>query len=386
MNYYKIYPIDLHPYITEQFGKLVTDLEIFKDQLYYIINDSFQLNLTPYVLLADIHEGRIYDKNIKSRFEDVLKIVESLKIEFIFILDGEFENYSQIEKTDKIIYSDYLPLVTYVHGILAEDQKINDNWNANSPLGLWTPGKLERSNRIVLISKLWEKNLINKLKLSFYPCEDVLHTLKEMVNFDDIKFDKFINECKNALDFEVPVERNFIFNGFPFDHSLYSTTSFSIISESDFYGSDVDNNIKPMPKITEKTYRTIINKHPFICAWNPGMIEKLKEKGYKTFEEYWDDPNYNSYQDIEQRHNAIIQNIETCHLRLIENEEKIRNDVEHNLNNYLEVVQKELKKLEPVLNIPQHFNKKISITRLVTYFNERNFEYFKHYPKVHYDI
>ena len=39
---------------------------------------------------------------------------------------------------------------------------------------------------------------------------------------------------------------------------------------------------------------------------------------------------------------------------------------------------KELKKLEPVLNIPQHFNKKISITRLVTYFNERNFEYFKH--------
>jgi hypothetical protein len=50
--------------------------------------------------------------------------------------------------------------------------------------------------------------------------------------------------------------------------------------------------------LSEKTWKCILNYHPFIIWGNPGILEYLKSIGYKTFDEFWDesyDKEYNTY-------------------------------------------------------------------------------------------
>jgi hypothetical protein len=52
---------------------------------------------------------------------------------------------------------------------------------------------------------------------------------------------------------------------------------------------------------TEKTYRAIANKHPFIVASTPFFLSKLKHKGYRTFSNLIDE-NY----DFEKVHSKRL--------------------------------------------------------------------------------
>ena len=59
---------------------------------------------------------------------------------------------------------------------------------------------------------------------------------------------------------------------------FYSETYFSVVSETNFYST-----IDPSQFISEKTYKPIAEKHPFILIGRPGSLQKLKSLGYKTF-------------------------------------------------------------------------------------------------------
>jgi hypothetical protein len=217
------------------------------------------------------------------------------------------------------------------------------------------------------MSKLWENNLLDKIDWSFYTYPDNKEYIHKtfLSHYDDSTFEKFIRESTRSLDFTVNIESDLNCTGYPFDPDLYRNTSFSIITESDF---NIDHYDQPefTPKITEKTYRTIINKHPFICAWYPGMIKKLKSKGYRTFEEYTANPNYNNIKDLDARIDGIVTNIETFHERLNRPEviEKVKADIEYNYQHYLNNVYIEIAKLQPIFDLRQISSSRITPTTL----------------------
>jgi len=95
-----------------------------------------------------------------------------------------------------------------------------------------------------------------------------------------------------ALD-DIRVENNH-YLGYPYDDKLYRITNFSLIAETHF-----DGNQEFHP--TEKTYRAIANKHPFIVASTPFFLSKLKHKGYRTFSNLIDE-NY----DFEKVHSKRL--------------------------------------------------------------------------------
>lgn len=64
--------------------------------------------------------------------------------------------------------------------------------------------------------------------------------------------------------------------------SLYKTSYYSIVVETDFYTDDI-------LFITEKTFKPISQKHPFIIAGAKGTLAHLREMGYKTFHPYIDE-------------------------------------------------------------------------------------------------
>jgi hypothetical protein len=62
----------------------------------------------------------------------------------------------------------------------------------------------------------------------------------------------------------------------------------------------------PYPFLTEKTYRAILHKRPFVIVGAPGSVAQLKKLGFKTFEKLWDE-SYDSINDPNQRIRAIVE-------------------------------------------------------------------------------
>lgn len=69
--------------------------------------------------------------------------------------------------------------------------------------------------------------------------------------------------------------------------SLYDITLLSVVTETRFYINTVFN--------TEKIYKPIANRHPFIVVGPAKTLENLRLMGYKTFSDYFDE----SYDTIE---------------------------------------------------------------------------------------
>lgn len=61
--------------------------------------------------------------------------------------------------------------------------------------------------------------------------------------------------------------------------------------------------------LTEKIFKPIVGLHPFIVFGNPYTLHKLREFGYKTFSNYWDE-SYDEEEVLYKRFNKIVNIIE----------------------------------------------------------------------------
>jgi hypothetical protein len=367
---YLVAPINIYSYLTYSLDNRLKYPAQLAEEIKQLLEQASSLNLLLHIVLIDVMEGRIYDHDCPAMLAELEQVIKPFDVEYTFILDGENEDLSEVKGVSNIIYSDFLAFTSYINSIEAEDQECNEFWNHKKIKGLWTIGRVERPHRAILMSKLWENSLLPKIDWSFYTYPDNKeHIHKTLLShYDDLTFEKFIKDCTRTLDFTANTDDNFYANGYPFDPDLYRNTSFSIISESDFNISYYDQP-EFTPKVTEKTYRAIINRHPFICAWFPGMIKKLNSKGYRTFEEYTTNPNYNEIRDLDTRLNAIVTNIDTFHDQLTRPEvvEKVRADIEHNYQHYLKHVEIEMAKLHPIFDLNQITSLQITPTRLARF-------------------
>lgn len=96
---------------------------------------------------------------------------------------------------------------------------------------------------------------------------------------------------------------------------LYEDTYFTVVSETNFYVNTEGVRSDPGRFLSEKTFKPIAMKHPFIICSVPGMLEKLKYLGYKTFSP-WIDESYDQEQDDNLRLLKIVKEIKRlCDLK-----------------------------------------------------------------------
>lgn len=105
----------------------------------------------------------------------------------------------------------------------------------------------------------------------------------------------------------------------------YQNSLVSLITETNY---DVDE-----VTLTEKSYKPIKEKHPFIIVGVNGALKGLRKAGFRTFNEFWDE----SYDDIEnagQRMQAIrniIEDISTWdNDKILDFKRKVKPILEHN--------------------------------------------------------
>lgn len=97
--------------------------------------------------------------------------------------------------------------------------------------------------------------------------------------------------------------------------AAHNSTDINIISETfKYYKGIKDNDIhyQTLFFITEKTYRTILMKQPFILFSNPYALKYLRDAGYKTFSPFIDE-SYDIIENLADRQNAIVKEVNRLH-------------------------------------------------------------------------
>lgn len=95
----------------------------------------------------------------------------------------------------------------------------------------------------------------------------------------------------------------------PEDSILFNEARFNIVLETNYSNTFDMVNYKKSIFITEKTYRSIAYKIPFICLNVPYSLQAMRDYGYKTFHPYIDE-SYDLIEDDEDRLVAVVNEIE----------------------------------------------------------------------------
>ena len=108
---------------------------------------------------------------------------------------------------------------------------------------------------------------------------------------------RFVNKLPLVLDGETNINQMCQ----DFDDATrpyYQNSLVSIVSETNFDAPEVT--------LTEKSFKPVKEKHPFITVGAPGTLRALKEMGFKTFNEFWDE-NYDNIADPGDRMEKILR-------------------------------------------------------------------------------
>lgn len=279
-----------------------------------------------------------YHNNLKLKI-DLLNEFNFKNKYFIVNDTWNYKNKIDIE----VIKINFFAIKT-VYESLDKGQDTNNKWNSSIDKSLFLLGKLNSINRIGLFMKIKEENLLKDINYSLKVPKSIsiLNQLTEIYNNlihqnickpTNKSITEFLSENKNDLDDInfVNNEEGFWYVGFPYDKNIYSNSTLSIVSETNH---QLDKKTDE-PWFTEKTYRPIINKHPFIMINSPKSLNHLKNYGFNTFEEYFKNSNYNDYEYLDGLR-FIIENIKDYKHTFSKNINDINKKIEEN---YLILIQ-----------------------------------------------
>lgn len=196
-----------------------------------------------------------------------------------------------------------------------------------------------RPHRVELSVYLEKINMVDRSLVSFsnedldFPGRNLVDRFdrsKLVTEFDisEAVIDRFVSKLPLVLD----GENNLMQMCQDYENktrSYYQQSLVSIVTETNFY--------EHTTSLTEKAFKPAKEKHPFIIAGVSGVLKKMRELGFQTFSEFWDE-SYDDIVDSNERMKAIMKVIE--HISTWNNEQIVdfRHRVEPILNHNYHVV------------------------------------------------
>lgn len=273
----------------------------------------------------------------------------------IILITGMCEDFDHVLKSNGIDVEIWF--FDFWQSIIHESYKgILDNlnpWNTNAKQFLFLGGIPSRTNRIVLLSKFYDAGIINDQVWSFFPPwvdHDKAWCRQALPNYSDEQYEQFLKDCTNSVDEMYHEAKDYsklqgteIFNSKIYTHpwvqdpsyidpTVFNTTMFSVISEGNAYHPANDFKF-----ITEKTWRAVINRHPFIIAGYTEQTEYARQRGLRTFNQYFAIKDYDTITDEHARLDAIVTNTKYFLENFKDNARSIQDDIDHNYNLFFEV-------------------------------------------------
>lgn len=287
------------------------------------------------IIISSVYEAYNWTDRDKNFIKPIKKILDQHNIaNRINLVNSTYYEYNVPKKPsiEPIISIEFFALATY-YRIKHLDVGTNLKWNPFAKKALFMTGKPDRINRIGLLGHFVESKLINNLDWSLFPFNDnpvySANNRKELSRFSSIDYKLFCKKySRSAGNFSIrrKTDSNH-YSGFPYNVKLFSDNLFSIISETDFGAGH-------RVWLTEKTWKTIANRHPFIIAGDVGSLKKLKFYGFRTFEQYLQIQNYDEIADPIERIKSISINIEYFLKNYHKFADEIDQDIEYNYKRF----------------------------------------------------
>jgi len=293
--------------------------------------------------------------------------------QFIFIVSSKDVHTYTIKKCEKIGISSPLIVnlmffernmkIRLLLDFLDDDGSVDNLFNQHdsSPISLYTGLYKNTSKKYINLNRVWKPHRVALMTIlesekllqygyNSFPEKSWFHKNEKYRTEDEIWIENLNQSTKKyktlenliiqgqTLRSKLPLvldQSNFRINHALSSHrtllKYFNDSWFSIISETNYLSSQ--------PKfLTEKTFKAISFKHPFILNSTPYSLDFLKDLGYKTFENIIDEQ-YDKEEDDDKRMMLLINEIKRlCNLsqtELIDFKCKAIPIVEHNFKHFM---------------------------------------------------
>ena len=202
--------------------------------------------------------------------------------------------------------------------------------------------RVSRPHRTIIYSELSSNDkLKDKVEISFSKISPELkkqhfnllddkykHNKKRLLNVNcsedktlDVEFTNLSTDY-----YTIPVNL-----AFTFAWDFHNSTFVNVVSETLVSSSSVF--------ITEKVHKPILTAQPFVVVSSPFYLKKLKELGFKTFDNFWDE-SYDLEEDFTKRFEKIVDTLEYISTWSLEKCNRTYNQMipilKHNFNVYMD--------------------------------------------------
>jgi hypothetical protein len=343
---------DQNHYTLEQFDAIKTKL--IKQEISQAADDGCNVIIGIYLMDGFLQPSVRYTEFV-DHLTEIKLFAENLDIKEIYLVSGQGEELEGLPFNH--FFYDYnvrMTINSYKNDLLNLPK-----YTPSNEKFLFLTGMPNRANRIGLMGKFYDNNLLQNADWSFFSpwtTEDKKWCRNCMSHYSDKQYEKFLNDCERAFDSRYETAKpyygsytsddadvvwhdvkdtDWIKAPSHIDSRVYTNTVFSVISEGPNYWGL--NNFFA----TEKSWRTFLHRHPFIFAGEPDQFRYLKQLGYKTFEEYLLIKDYAYIKDEDQRLDAVVENTKYWLANKDKYLEEISKDVEHNYNMFFYHIKKQ---------------------------------------------
>ena len=338
----------------------------FQKDLFYVGANPTLIHKHDYFLIEDINnavaEGKkrviFYNTSepmAKGEFVKIHNIIPKLKVtaDKIYYLTATHnaqETYDRICEdlgvTDKI---NVVSLAAMQRQLQLDANRIEkpEFVVENKPKKFLCFNKVPRLHRVALIGKLLQRGLLDTGFCSTYIAENEFsfHLGEALTALETVE-PNVVNIIKNKQDiFPLVIDphqqgRHNPIDLLQEDVQFYQNSYYSLVTETLFYKDTIDPIEVKSPyydsiTFTEKSFKPIVMRHPFILVGRPGLLKTLREMGYKTFAPFIDE-SYDSEENDQKRLEMIVDQVEKMNKftdsQWIDWLKKVETIVEHNYN------------------------------------------------------
>jgi len=208
--------------------------------------------------------------------------------------------------------------------------------------------RILRQHRLCLVALLYQAGIVAKSYYSFFmdasydgskiDSELLFSRMKHNMPTDMYTtvanaFSQLVPQLPLKLNIDWTENANYVKAD---DLAFFDNSYLSLVTETYFFTSMCNKQVDEQSIFfSEKTYKPILMRHPFILASRPGSLAALRQMGYKTFAPHINEE-YDTLQDNSGRLNAIVNELKRLSTftdaEWITWQENIKEIVDHNYN------------------------------------------------------
>ena len=298
----------------------------FNPQIYL---DRVEKSLPSKVLVDYSYETGFPEKAYDEKILELLKLGIDTK-DVMFVVNRSAYHEWMDKHIDKIIFIDFFAVSAVIRNVIYKTPVSNKQCIDRPNKLNFLVGKVNKESRKLLLKSFYNSHIKDKTIFSI---------LGNVAGEDDKRFSKFIKQNQGPLDGAALLKTNegVSSQGWGNSSHVYDSSSVSVVCETHEHNDSLF--------LTEKIYRPIINRHPFVIRAAFPALEYLNAIGFKTFGDFVDE-SYDKINTVSQEHADQIVEISIDLLDKVKNHpHEIQKIVDHNYETLIKFAQSELANL-----------------------------------------